>query len=83
MNSTFRQMMEKPAPSYGNIIQQSNEVSQVEDINPGEDGSNPEWFTIYMGELYFSAFVNDLSYDVYSYNPTTNEVTQRTDISGI
>ena len=41
----------------------------------------PDWFTVYDGELYFSAYVDGSSYNIYSYNPTTDTVTQRTDIS--
>ncbi len=57
-------------------------ASLVADINPGSDGSNPEWFTVYQGDLYFAAFRTGVSTEIFSYNSVADSVTQRTNVSG-
>ncbi len=57
-------------------------ASLVVDINPGADGSSLGWFEIYDNEIYFAAFGENTTKQVFSYNTTTQELTQRTDISG-
>ncbi len=63
-------------------VYDGSETSLAADINPGEMGSSPQWFAAYDGELYFSAFTPDTSYEIFSYNPTNGTLTQRTNVDG-
>ncbi len=56
----------------------TGETQMVADINPGEDESGPSWFATYSGQLYFSAYTKEGSYDVYSYDPLSDTVIRRT-----
>ncbi|MEM7367874.1 MAG: T9SS type A sorting domain-containing protein [Bacteroidota bacterium] len=60
----------------------TGQAIMVADINPGSGDSYPEWFVEYDGELYFSAFRPAGQTDLYSYNPVTDSITQRTDVIG-
>ena len=60
----------------------TGQVSLMADVNPGPDDSNPEWLTDFDGVLYFSAFRPGTSYDLFSYDPATDSLRQRTDVAG-
>ncbi|RMG54710.1 MAG: T9SS C-terminal target domain-containing protein [Bacteroidetes bacterium] len=60
----------------------SGQVSLMADVNPGPDDSSPDWLTAFDNMLYFSAYRPGTSYDLFSYDPATDSLRQRTDVSG-
>ncbi|MFT5166520.1 MAG: ELWxxDGT repeat protein [Saprospiraceae bacterium] len=65
----------------------TNTLLGFPEISPGAGSSSPSGFVDINGKLYFAARTNSdgremRAYDIYSYNPGTGAVTQRTDVNG-
>ncbi len=61
---------------------ETDEVHLAADILEGDEWGTPDWFVEYDNELYFSAFSSDFTMQLFSYNPISGVVTQRSQITG-